>query len=69
MPLEAAQLAQTTDIAGLINGHARELSEKLHAHRLSLFPPSAQKTLRPFHANEVAKFLGVKPGYLKNLSL
>lgn len=69
MPLEAAQLAQPTDIAALISGHAQELSEKLHAHRLSLFPPSAQKPLRSFHANEVSKFLGVKPGYLKNLSL
>ena len=69
MPLEAARLAQTTDIAALISGHAQELSEKLHAHRLSLFPPSAQKPLRSFHANEVSKFLRVKPGYLKNLSL
>src|SRR5271166_6644231 len=69
MPLEALQPEETTDIAALISGHAQELSQKLHAHRLSLFPPSAQKPLRSFQTNEVAKFLGVKPGYLKNLSL
>jgi chromosome partitioning protein len=70
MALEAAALQpQTTDIASLISAQAQELSAKLHAHRLSLFPPSAEKPLRSFQTNEVAKFLGLKPGYLKNLSL
>src|SRR5689334_23859682 len=69
MPLEAVKPPQVTDIAALISGQAQELSDKLHAHRLSLFPPSAQKPLRSFQLNEVAKFLSVKPGYLKNLSL
>jgi len=57
------------DIELIINDHARELSEKLQAHRLELFPPAAEKTLRHFHVSEAAKLLGVKSGYLRNLSL
>jgi chromosome partitioning protein len=57
------------DIDGIISHHARELSEKLQAHRLELFPPMAQKTLRSFQVSEAAKLLGVKSGYLRNLSL
>ena len=53
----------------LISEHGRDLSEKLQAHRLELFPPSAQKPLRPFQLSEAAKLLGVKAGYLRNLSL
>jgi chromosome partitioning protein len=57
------------DIAELIALQAKALSEKLQAHRLKLFPPYAQKPLRQFGIGEAAKFLGVSPGYLKNLSL
>lgn len=57
------------DIADLIADQATALSQKLQAHRLKLFPPSAQKPLRPFGIAEAAKFLGVTAGYLKNLSL
>jgi chromosome partitioning protein len=57
------------DIDSIISHHARELSEKLQAHRLELFPPMAQKTLRSFQVSEAAKLLGVKSGYLRNLSL
>ena len=57
------------DIDSLISIQARELSEKLQAHRLELFPPAAQKPLRAFQAAEAAKLLGVKSGYLRNLSL
>ncbi len=58
-----------TSIDRLITEHAQELSEKLQAHRLELFPPAAQKTLRPFQVGEAAKLLGVTSGYLRNLSL
>jgi len=58
-----------SDINGIITLHAQELSEKLQAHRLELFPPSAEKTLRNFQVSEAAKLLGVKSGYLRNLSL
>jgi chromosome partitioning protein len=57
------------DIDTIISAQAQELSEKLQAHRLELFPPAAQKPLRSFQAAEVAKLLGVKSGYLRNLSL
>lgn len=57
------------DIDSLISAQAQELSEKLQAHRLELFPPAAQKPLRAFQAAEAAKLLGVKSGYLRNLSL
>jgi chromosome partitioning protein len=57
------------DIADLITNQAEALSQKLQAHRLKLFPPSAQKPLRAFRPAEAANFLGVTSGYLKNLSL
>ncbi|MBW4025599.1 MAG: plasmid partitioning protein RepA [Proteobacteria bacterium] len=66
-PQPASGLA--SDIDSIIGHHARELSEKLQAHRLELFPPAAQKTLRPFQASEAAKLLGVNSGYLRNLAL
>src|SRR5215469_8939677 len=57
------------DIAELIAFQAEALSQKLQAHRMKLFPPAAEKPLRPFQIAEAAKFLGVTSGYLKNLSL
>jgi chromosome partitioning protein len=57
------------DIDTIISEHAQNLSEKLQAHRLELFPPAAQKTLRAFQVSDAAKLLGVKSGYLRNLSL
>ncbi len=53
----------------LIGSHARELSSKLQAHRLQLFPPEAHKTLRRFSSLEAAKLIGVNDGYLRRLSL
>jgi chromosome partitioning protein len=57
------------DIADLIAGQAEALSQKLQAHRLKLFPPSAEKPLRAFGPAKAAKFRGITSGYLKNLSL
>lgn len=53
----------------LITQQANELSEMLHEHRLEMFPPDAQKTLRPLQLTEAAQYLGVTAGYLKNLAL
>lgn len=53
----------------LVTQQANDLSAMLHEHRLAMFPPNAQKTLRPFQLSEVAYYLGVTSGYLKNLSL
>ncbi|MDP3411121.1 plasmid partitioning protein RepA [Bosea sp. (in: a-proteobacteria)] len=53
----------------LVGAHARELSSKLQAHRLQLFPPEARKTLRRFSSIEAAKLIGINDGYLRRLSL
>ena len=63
------KLTLPADIDAIISQQARDLSEKLQAHRLELFPPLAQKTLRSFQVSEAAKLLGVKSGYLRNISL
>lgn len=56
-------------IHSLIASDARELSAKLHAHRMKLFPPQARKQLRLFSSGEAAKLIGVNDGYLRQLSL
>jgi len=53
----------------LVGAHARELSSKLQAHRIQLFPPEARKTLRRFSSIEAAKLIGINDGYLRRLSL
>jgi chromosome partitioning protein len=53
----------------LIAADARELSAKLVAHRLKLFPPKARKSLLRFSSGEAAKLIGVNDGYLRQLSL
>jgi chromosome partitioning protein len=62
-------LERTKAIHELVGAHARELSSKLQAHRLQLFPPEATKTLRKFSSGEAAKLIGVNDGYLRRLSL
>ena len=58
-----------SEVDQLIIGQAHELSDKLKQHRLEMFPPVAQKSLRQFQLSEAARFLGVTSGYLRNLSL
>nr|WP_278116271.1 plasmid partitioning protein RepA [Mesorhizobium sp. WSM4875]WIE94717.1 plasmid partitioning protein RepA [Mesorhizobium sp. WSM4875] len=53
----------------LVSQQANELSAMLHEHRLEIYPPNAQKGLRSFQLAEVAHYIGVTSGYLKNLSL
>lgn len=66
----ALKLAQPKKaIHELVGAHARELSSKLQAHRLQLFPPEARKTLRRFSSIEAAKLIGINDGYLRRLSL
>lgn len=52
-----------------IGRHASMLSAQLHSMRAALFPPHASKTLRSFSSGEVARFVGVSDGYLRQLSL
>jgi chromosome partitioning protein len=67
----AEQLAEISlpPIHDLIAGDARDLSAKLQAHRLKLYPPEARKVLRRFSSGEAAKLIGVNDGYLRQLSL
>lgn len=67
----AEQILDTpyTAIHDLIANDARELSAKLHAHRMKLFPPTARKSLRRFSSGEAAKLIGINDGYLRQLSL
>jgi chromosome partitioning protein len=66
----AAMFGQAiSEVDQLIIGQAHELSDKLKQHRLEMFPPVAQKSLRQFQLSEAAHFLGVTSGYLRNLSL
>jgi chromosome partitioning protein len=58
-----------SDFDQLILKQGSELSKRLQKHRLDSFPPNAQKTLRPFQLAEVASYLGISSGHLKNLSL
>lgn len=53
----------------LIAADARDLSAKLQAHRIKLFPPRASKKLRSFSSGEAAKLIGINDGYLRQLSL
>jgi len=57
------------DFDQLILRQGSVLSGRLEKHRLDNFPPDAVKTLRQFQLSEVAAYLGISPGYLKNLSL
>lgn len=63
------KISPNSAIQKLVGAHARELSEKLQAHRLRLFPPTAKKTVRRFTSSEVADLLGVDPGYLRRINL
>lgn len=53
----------------LIEQDARLLGEQLHALRLRLFPPSAEKTLRSFSSGEAAEWIGISDAYLRQVSL
>ncbi|MGO9236462.1 MAG: plasmid partitioning protein RepA [Methylocella sp.] len=69
MALPETQYHAHSAIQDVIAHDARELSEKLRAHRLKLFPPSARKSLRRFASGEAAKLIGINDGYLRQLSL
>lgn len=67
MQADIADSVEEVDL--LVSQQANELSAMLHEHRLEMFPPNAQKGLRSFQLAEVAQYIGVTSGYLKNLSL
>ncbi len=69
MNLKADIPDEVDEVDLLVTQQANDLSAMLHEHRLEMFPPDARKTLRSFQLAEVAQYLGVTSGYLKNLSL
>jgi chromosome partitioning protein len=68
--VEQAQLrsGEQDDIRDLIAADTDQLTKRLRAHRLELFPPTASKTIRRFSAAEAAKLIGVNDGYLRQIS-
>lgn len=52
-----------------IGRHAAILSHQLRVLREGMFPPEAKKSLRSFTSGEVAKFIGVSDGYLRQLTI
>lgn len=69
MNMQAHIVDSVEEVDLLVSQQANELSAMLHEHRLEMFPPNAQKGLRSFQLSEVAQYIGVTSGYLKNLSL
>jgi len=67
--LKIAPYPALSAIHELVGEHARKLSAQLQNHRLQLFPPSAQKTLRKFSSGEAAKWIGTDDSHLRRLSL
>jgi chromosome partitioning protein len=65
----ALPLNRIYDIATLISEQAETLSSSLRRQSEKLFPPNAQRPLRLFQSNEVARFLDVDIDRLRNLSL
>ncbi|MBV1703656.1 MAG: plasmid partitioning protein RepA [Hyphomicrobiales bacterium] len=52
-----------------LSRHASVLSGQMQALSATLFPPASKKALRSFSSGEVARFVGVSDGYLRQLSL
>ncbi len=60
--------AQRLSLNTLIRAQARELTEQLSHHRLSVFPPTAAKTFRRLTPAEAIRFLGVTESYLRQVA-
>ena len=68
MPASAKPLdGFLSDLRGLINADATELSSRLRLQQVRDFPPSAEKSLRRFTSAEASRFIGIAEGYLRQL--
>lgn len=56
-----------SSLQSLIEADAEELSKRLQAHQMRIFPPTAQKSIRSFTPAEAASFIGVAEGYLRQI--
>jgi chromosome partitioning protein len=66
---DTAGPSNRSDVSASIGVQAEALSKKLQRLRKKQAPGPSPKSLRTFSTAEVAKFLGVKEGYLRTLSL
>ncbi len=66
---QGASAARPLSADKQIAADAAALSAQLSAMRSRIFPPSAQKQLRPFSSGEAARLIGVSDGYLRQLSI
>jgi chromosome partitioning protein len=56
-----------SELKSLIQRHGADLSAQLQAHHRSIFPPEAEKTIRPFSPAETARLLGIHEAYLRQV--
>ncbi len=67
-----ADTAKKTDsppeLKALVQQHGAALSSQLLAHHRNIFPPEAEKTIRPFSPAETAKLLGIHESYLRQVA-
>ena len=61
-------VASHTQLKALIQRHGANLSAQLQAHHRTIFPPEAEKTIRPFSPAETARLLGIHEAYLAQIA-
>ena len=65
--LTHSDLSPQSSLQSLIQADAEELSKRLQAHQMRIFPPTAQKSIRSFTPSEAASFIGIAEGYLRQI--
>ena len=65
---ELTNAAQSAQLKALVQQHGRSLSDQLQAHHRTIFPPEAEKTIRPFSPAETARLLGIHEAYLRQVA-
>lgn len=65
----APPVDEAVGLERLVGEDARTLSRQLASLRHRLFPPAAQKSLRPFTGGEAAALIGISDAYLRQLAL
>ena len=65
--LTHSDLPAQSSLQSLIQADAEELSKRLQAHQMRIFPPTAQKSIRSFTPSEAASFIGIAEGYLRQI--
>ncbi|WP_442919386.1 plasmid partitioning protein RepA [Methylobacterium sp. SyP6R] len=60
--------APPSELKELVQRHGAELSAQLQAHHRNIFPPEAEKTIRPFSPAEAARLLGIHESYLRQVA-